>query len=204
MDKFAFAPLIDVPFTCVLIALFVWNFNRWAVADDVDTTVDLSQRLPMARWRVVTLFCGILAACWFLNFSAWSIFAFIMAVGFGVAMLFGDSEGVFAPLVTAYIIREWAFGFPQLILQPPSAEASTATTNPKNDFIGKSGITTSPLRPIGDANIDGTVLTVSSHDGSLIDEGTEVTVVAYHSGQLRVRPRQPGIEPIKPAALIEA
>ena len=201
MDKLAFAPLIDVPFVCVLIALFVWNFNRWAVADDADTTVDLSQRLPTARWRVIALFGGILAACWFLNFSAWSVFAFIMAVGFGVAMLFGESAGEFAPLVTAYIIREWAFGFPQLILQPPSPEATRPTAQQESELIGKSGITTSPLRPIGDAEIDGTVMSVSAHDGSLLDEGTEVTIVAYRNGQLRVQPSQHGV---KLAASIEA
>ena len=57
-------------------------------------------------------------------------------------------------------------------------------------LIGKKGISLSPLRPMGDIDIGGEILSATSDSGQLIDAGTNVTVIDYRNGQPRVIPTQ--------------
>ena len=191
MDKIAFAPLIDLPLAVLTTAAFIWHFNKWASSNDLDTGVDVAARLPAARMRVITLFAVILLLCWLLNLAVWSIFALLLGIGIAIAFITsGDIDGgAFGLWGAAYLIREWAFGFPQLILHPPSPTASLSNPDGRDgELIGKTGTATSPIRPTGDVEIDGVTISVSSADGRLIETGTHVKVTAYRNGRPCVSP----------------
>lgn len=188
MDKLTFAPLIDIPLVSITLAFFILHFNRWAFRNDLDTSADVASRLPSARFRVIVLMVGFLFLCWLFDFAAWSIFAFLAGIGLAIAIfsgwsLEGGTVGLFG---AALFIREWAFGFPQLVLHPPGQVIDPSPPKRQHRLIGKSGTTTSPLRPIGDACIDGTIVTVACDDGRLIESGTPVVVSCYKNGRLYV------------------
>jgi membrane-bound serine protease (ClpP class) len=186
MEKLTFAPLIDIPLIAITLAVFVGHFNRWALRNDVDSSLNLASRLPRARVRVVTLFVCILLVCWYGNLAVWSIVALLLGVGFVLVLLFGVAldGSVFGLLFAAYLIREWAFGFPQLILQPPTDQQSVRTgETPRDDLIGQIGITLSPIRPTGEVEIEGVRYSVASDDGQLLDAGVIVKVTSRRNGR---------------------
>jgi membrane-bound ClpP family serine protease len=192
LDKIQFAPAIDVPLTLLVLAGFLLHIRSWAQRKDIDTTVDLKARLPRARFRLILLFVAFLVFCWVCNIAVWSLFAFLFAAGVVVALLFGgdiDGAGMFL-FVAAFAIREWAFGFPQLVLHPPSQiRVTTHETPPSDDnpLIGKSGIVASALRPCGEIECDGSVWPAKADDGKLIDAGTKIVVTGLQNRIFLVR-----------------
>ncbi len=114
MDKLAFNSIIDLPLSFLTIVAFVLHFNTWAKNRPVDINVDLQSRLPTARVRVVGLLIAIVGVCWFTNLSVWAIYALLLILGLVIAMLMGDGgdDSALVVLFIAYLIREWAFGFP--------------------------------------------------------------------------------------------
>lgn len=190
MDKLAFAPTIDLPLAFATVIGFVLHFNAWSRSNSADTTVDLASRLTGARIRVVAIFVAILFVCWITNFAFWAVLAALVAIGLAFAVLAGGDHGAeLLVLFAAYAIREWSFGFPQLILEPPSDRPATPRDAvPTPDLIGLHGVTLSPLRPSGDADVEGTVVSVVSDDGTLIDTGTNVIVSGSRNGRVCVRP----------------
>lgn len=191
MHKFAFMPLVDIPLAGIVLATFILHFNKWSRRRNSDTTVDLASRLPKARVRVVVLLICALILCWGLDASFWSLCAMLLILGLAlVGTLGGKIEGgAFGFFAVAYLIREWAFGFPQLILHPEQqASRSADEHNDLESLIGQSGSTISPLRPAGDAEIGGAKYSVVAYDGDMIDLGEKVIVRAYRNGSLFVVP----------------
>ncbi|MGB7326968.1 MAG: hypothetical protein WBD31_18985 [Rubripirellula sp.] len=190
MNRFAFAPIIDLPLIAVTLALFVWHFNRWAARNDLETNLDVAARLPTARLRVLALLVGVLGMCWYLNFAVWGIFAALLAAGLVIALVIGGEldGGVSGLWAAAYLIREWSFGFPQIVLHPQLDDGPTSRDKPSHELVGKTGTTSSPLRPVGDALIDGILVSVTSDDGSLLGADTDVIVTSYRNGLPCVRP----------------
>lgn len=191
MSKIAFAPIIDLPLVIITVSAFIWHFNRWALRRDVESNVDLPARLPTALLRVILLFVCILLVCWTGDLAVWALFAMLLGIGLVVALATsGDVVGgAFGLFVAAYLIREWAFGFPQLILHPPRHENTTSLQHDgKGELLGKTGITTVSLRPTGDALIDGAKYSVVSLDGGWIDAGERIEVRTYRNGRPCVAP----------------
>ena len=191
MERLTFAPLIDLPLVGITVVAFIWHFNRWAFRCDIDTSVDVASRLPTARIRVLGLFAFILLAGWYLDFAVWAVFALLVCIGLVVSLIVdGDiMGGAFGLWVAASMIREWSFGFPQLILHPETDKISAVSpTKETGELIGKTGVTTSPLRPTGDVEIEGVSYSAASADGRLLDAGTTVTVTAYRNGRPCVSP----------------
>ncbi len=191
MEQLAFAPMIDLPLAGITLSAFIWHFNRWAFHHDIDTSIDVASRLPVARLRVIALFVCALLVCWLANFAFWSIFALLLGIGMAVALVAGGDVdgGAFGLWAAAYLIREWSFGFPQLVLHPQTHDTgSIASAADTGELVGKSGVTTSPLRPTGDAEIDGVTYSVASADGQLLDSGARVTVTSYRNGRPCVSP----------------
>ena len=185
MDTIVFRPSIDVPLVLATVALFIREFKRSAVSNDLDTNVDLVARLPSARTRVISLFAAVLLICWLSNLAVWSLFAVLLAFGIVFAFLSGaDIIGAEIGLwATAYLIREWCFGFPKVILEPPEPATITQSAEWENgELLGKMGVASAPIRPTGLAEIDNQQVTVSSADGRFIEAGTEVVVSAYRNG----------------------
>lgn len=194
MDRFTFEPIIDLPLVVITCGLFIWHFNGWARRGNLQTEIDVASRLQSARLRVFTLFTSLLLFCWILDFAVWPIFAILFGIGLVTAIFLGGGvDGAFGLWAAGYLIREWSFGFPQLILHPTKRDEATMDDDAMNDdakhgLVGSVGITSSTLRPTGNAIIDHTSVSVVSDDGSMIDAGAEVIVASYRNGQLFVRP----------------
>jgi hypothetical protein len=198
MDKIVFTPWIDLPVAGLIAVGFVLHFNAWARNNTAQTNVDLRARLPTAKIRVLALLAVIVLGCWISNFPVWGLFAICLAVGFGFAILTGhDGSGSgFLLVFAAYIIREWAFGFPQLILHPPSSiQRSADPSRETNELVGAHGIVLSPLRPCGVAQFGEREISVVSERGTFIDTGSTVVVSKSHNGQVCVRPIEAAREP---------
>jgi len=192
MDKLTFAPLIDVPLVVSTVGLFIRHFNGWVRSNAMDANIDLAARLPMARRRVVVLFVAVLLLCWLANLAVWSLFAVLFGLGIAIAVVAGGDVlgGEITLGGAAYLIREWAFGFPEMILEPPDPFTPTHSSHCKDgELLGKSGFATVPIRPTGPAEIENMQVSVSSADGRLIEAGTEITVIAYRNGRPCVSPR---------------
>lgn len=152
-DKLRFLAEIDIPAVLVTLGLFLANFEWWARKGEVDSDVDLMERLPKARFRVVALFSLVLLLCWLTSVSFLWVAVLGIAAGMGVSLAFGGQGELGCAVVAAvgYLIREWSFGFPELILQPPKHTASEREL----PAIGSEGIALSPLRPCGEVEIGG-------------------------------------------------
>ena len=190
LDKLHFNALVDLPLAAATLIGFFVYFQAWTGTDDVDITVDLSARLPRARFRVTCLIAAIVAACWLTDFAVWAIFVILFALGIAIAVVAGNNVvgGGVLLLFAAYAIREWAFGFPQLVLHPPGEKQRGAQQGePKEELVGKQGTATSPLRPCGEAMFDGKPMSVISESGEFLDTGTDVIVVGKQNGQICVR-----------------
>jgi membrane protein implicated in regulation of membrane protease activity len=185
-----FAPWIDLPLSVITLFAFLLHFNSWAHSKPADVTVDLKARLPKARFRVVSLVLASVLLCWCVNLSVWSLYALLVVFGLAISLVLssgnGEGSGLLVLLV-AYAIREWAFGFPHLVLHPPS-ESSMEGIQTNEDLIGESGIVESPLRPFGDATIAGRTISVVSENGQLVEAGTTVVVCGTQNGKVLVRP----------------
>jgi len=191
MDKLTFLPIVDLPLAGIVMATFIWHFNRWTRQRNIDTTVDIASRLPKARIRVIVFFACVVSLCWFLDLAFWSLFAILLALGLAFAVAFGGEleGGAFGLLAVAFLIREWAFGFPQLILHPQNHSSQTKKESVEfGELVGQIGIATSPLRPSGDADIGGVKYSVVSYDGAMIDLGSSVVVRTIRNGGLCVAP----------------
>lgn len=182
MDLIRFSPLIDVPLVALTVASFLRHFHTWAKTSDVAAEVDLAARLPTARSRVVALCASLLLVCWFANAAVWLFYALLLGAGLVVlAVTGGDAMGGdFGLLLVGYVIREWCFDFPRMMLQPPwQREVQPPETLDRGDLKGKQGMTICPCCPFGEARIDGVKVAVSSFDGRVIDGGVRVVVNAY-------------------------
>lgn len=186
----AFTFSVDLPVSALTLAGFMLYFRIWAHEQAESTGVDLVKRLPTACLYVTCLIAAITLACWLANIAVWSIFVLLLLVG-AVLSLFVQADitdGGFALLVAGGFIREWAFGFPSLILRPPEYEPPNGIdANVVDELVGASGVTTSPLRPQGEAEFEGRVLTVQTYNGQFLDSGTNVTVTGLREGLACVR-----------------
>lgn len=190
-ENLHFAFEIDLPLAAATLVGFILHFNYWARSKTADTSLDLTARLPAARLRVIGFFAALVFFCWITNIAVWAVFGFLLALGIAISILAGgegDASGMFL-MFAGYAIREWAFGFPQLILHPPQfAERDSKDAQELNSLAGMRGTTVSPLRPCGEAELDGRVVPVMSDNGQLMDEGTNVIVTGKRNGIFCVRP----------------
>ena len=188
MNSIAFTPLVDLPLAGVLLAGLSVNSWLWAKSDRDESEVDLEARLPTALIRLTLFFFGLVIFCWLTNVGVWVIAAAMMVSGIAISVFAGSNS--FVPelmlVATAGMLREWTFGFPNLILSPRVRSPSSKDTI-KHELVGVSGVTTSPLRTTGDIRIDSEELSAISDNGTLIEKGTEVVVVAVKNGRMRVR-----------------
>lgn len=192
MIKLTFTPFIDLPLVALFALAFICYINEWAHRHDQGSRLSVTARLPVARLRIAQLFAGVLLLCWSLNLAVWFVCALLLGFGFAVAVVLSmttESVGHFLSWGTVYLIREWAFGFPELVLQPPIRDSgSTTHSGNLTALVGKVGVTTSPLRPIGDAEFEGVKHSVVSEDQEWVDAGLFVKAVCIRNGLLCVVP----------------
>ena len=192
LDKLHFIAKIDLPLAVATVLGLILHFNAWARTEDVDTNVDLSTRLPAARIRVVCLFAAIVGLCWVADLAVWAVLAVPLVIGVAIAVFLGgppDGSGIFL-LFAAWAIREWAFGFPQIVLHPPRrTRRTTHGPSPGDDdpLIGETGLVASPLRPCGRIECAGAVRPARAEDGRYVDAGTKIVVTGLENGTFLVR-----------------
>ncbi len=125
MDKFAFMPLVDVPLTVLSLWAFIYHIHRWVHCRDVDTSIDLQARLPSARVSNHRIVCRYACALLALRCGCLAALRRVYLNRFVVALISEGTveSGAFGPLAAAFLIRELAFGFPQIILHPESRDS---------------------------------------------------------------------------------
>ena len=191
MKTLSFTWHYDLPFLLVVAALLVGYFHHWSKNAELDSNADLVGRFPTASTKVVILLALVCFVCWAGNFPFWGLFVVLLSLGLVASMILGGQVdgsliGLFGVVV---MLREWAFGFPSLILDPKNRVIdSSSATSENSPLVGKTGVALSPLRPMGDIEIEGKVLSASSDTGQLIDAGANVTIVGVRNGQPRVSP----------------
>jgi len=93
-----------------------------------------------------------------------------------------------AGLVLLRLLPRLPFGR-RLVLETEMRSESGYSSPPQADhlWLGRAGLTRSPLRPAGVADIDGTRVDVVS-EGSFIDAGTAIEVIRVEGNRIVVRP----------------
>jgi membrane-bound ClpP family serine protease len=108
-------------------------------------------------------------------------------------MLMAAVAGV---VVAAVVLRRWLPSAPimnQILLEPPSRDevqnlSQRESLGLRENLLGASGTTTTPLMPGGKARIGNQLLDVIA-DGEAIPRGTEVVVTEVHGSRISVRSR---------------
>ena len=191
METLSFTWHYDLPLLLAVAALLVWCFHYWSQNTELDSNADLAGRFPLASTKAIVLLALVCFACWTGNFPFWGIFAALLTLGLVVSIVLGGQVdgSLFGLFGLVVMLREWAFGFPSLILDPKNRVIdSSSSTSENSPLLGRTGVALSPLRPMGDIEIEGEVLSASSDNGQLIDTGTNVTVTCIRNGQPRVSP----------------
>ncbi|MEM7558801.1 MAG: hypothetical protein AAF394_06730 [Planctomycetota bacterium] len=117
VDNSGFSFYVDIPLAIALLVGFLINARYWASSGDSETNVDLLSRLPTAQYRFTSFFTLVVTACWF---SDVSVFTFVLAAIFlgsiGSVVFEAQGAGGLFPFTATDLLREWAFGYPRLIL----------------------------------------------------------------------------------------
>ena len=184
----SFSPAVDLPLVFVTVAAFVANFYLWTKSEHDDLEVELQSRLPKAIVRLFLLFGTVTVLFWLVDVAVWILYACLFLIAL-IASIMSANQMVIDLMVVVFggMIREWCFGFPQLVLRPPTSK--TELPHGKDDsFIGSLGTVITPLRPAGTVLIDGEKLPATSAGGTMIDNGTEIVVTEIKNGHFYVRP----------------
>jgi hypothetical protein len=188
MEAFQFTPNIDLPLVSCTVVVFLMNFFHWAKSAELDSTASLPERLPRAILLVIVLFALLLFVCWHLDVAVWLIYVLLAILGLFISALAGSAPNPAAMLLfIAGLIREWCFGFPQLILRPESRTKKPRTEQPEDPWVGMKGVAVSPLIPTGIVEIGGEEVPAVSDVGTLIESGSPIVVTGRRSGLISVR-----------------
>lgn len=188
MEALQFTPIVDLPLVACTVIGFLVNFSHWSRSAELDTVVNLPARLPRARLLVVVLFALLVFTCWQLNVAVWLIYALMSVLSMVMAGLAGSAPSPAIMLVfVAGLIREWCFGFPQLILRTESRSKRPREKEPEDPMMGLEGIAISPLIPMGIVEVGGLEVPAVSDVGTMIDSGSRIVVTGNRNGMLSVR-----------------
>ena len=185
----SFNAWIDVPLAVTVYAVTVGGFFLWLHKGEIEGVSDPSLLRPRVATRVAVIILCLLLACLVAGVAFWAVLLGILLLAM-VSLLFSGEVGgiVGGPMAfVAVVAKEYVLGFPGLVLSPEPEPRSSATPQPQSPLIGRKGRTRSPLRPSGEALIDGRVIAVVSDDGSFIDSDSEVLVASVRNGMHRVR-----------------
>ena len=166
---------------------FIINFRIWCNTASNELKPRLNARLASATLRLISFFTVLLLTCWLTNIAVWTVFLFLVAIAVSGAMIGGDAFAVdLAMVLTGGILREWCFGFPQMILHP-QPDLSLDEENELQEIIGRKGETASVLRPGGKVTVDGEEYSAVSENGTLIEKCVPVEVVDVKNGAIVVK-----------------
>ena len=94
-------------------------------------------------------------------------------------------------LFPVYACKQFVLGFPdrhKLLLNPPDPNRHKVSDDGEDhELVGKTGVVTAPLRPMGSVKIEGVVHDAKTDTGCLLEVGASVTVKRVLQGILVVR-----------------
>jgi membrane-bound ClpP family serine protease len=140
--------------------------------------------------RLALLFAALLWICWIVGMASVLAIALIAAfVALGVFLDLPVSGVVGFALV--YVVQQFVLGFParhEWMLSPSNDPTKQdAHLGLGSELIGAKGITTSPLRPIGDVKIEGRIYRAKTTDGQMLDANRTIVVSFVQQGTLVVK-----------------
>ena len=184
----SFSPGIDVPVALVCYVASLAGTLLWVRRSDqqnVEATFETTRRVCI---RLAILVLSLFAATYLVDVAFWVVVVVLPLLSLVVVV--GDSLGILglATMGVAYLLKEYVLGFPELILAPPKPidEANTEGDH-SVAFVGRSTITVSPLRPIGEIELDGVQMAARSDCGDYIPRDAKIVVIGSQSGTLIVR-----------------
>ena len=169
----------------VLLPTVAWVYfsSQEMVAKSIYTVIAIAIRL-------VVVFLIVFFVSWYASIATWVLVAGILIlIGIGAMMDIPFSGIVSFALL--YIVQQFVLGFParhEWMLAPHTETDSQNELQEKHrELIGSFGWTVSPLRPLGEVDIDGTLYQAAANNGILIAEQTRVKVIRVRNGTLMVR-----------------
>jgi len=183
-----FSLWIDPLVALLCYAAIVAGMLHWlhkSEQESVDPTPEAAKRIYI---RVAIIVFALFAACYVVDIAFWLILVLLFCLAF-----FGYTGTIYGllglPVIAlGHLLVEYALGFPNLLLpKPKSTDEAHAVNDQLVEFVGRTAICDSPLRPLGEIEIDGTRRTARSAVGDFVSEGTPVVVTGVQSGTLLVR-----------------
>ncbi len=199
MKRIGFYLAIDVPTALVLYSIFCFHFRYWSSHAKFETPVNLKSRLSVAIARVTLLFLVFVLLCWIVDLAVWFVFLLVLLAGiFFCFTSLGNFPAEMLIFASAFLIREWCFDFPNLILTPAADPSDSDDPSTSSQWVGKSGRTTSPLRPAGDIELAGKTFSAISEDGRFVEKDLEIFVTEMRHGRAKVTPVKESNRPARP------
>ena len=176
----------------------VWIFR----SDQTDLT-KTAETFVVVTVKILLL-CGLLLylACGVCGLSGITLLCLLplSLIAIGLASFerpfFSGAEGLammLTLLFPVYACKQFVLGFPdrhKLLLNPPDPNRRRVPDDDEaHELVGKVGVVSAPLRPIGSVEIDGTIHTAKTDTGCLLEVGTSVIVQRVRQGMLVVRRR---------------
>ncbi|MFO0940612.1 MAG: NfeD family protein [Pirellulales bacterium] len=160
------------------------HFRSWARNETEEFQTILVERRFKAQVKASSVVVASLACCWYFDFSFWIMVG--MVLGIGMVAAFAGIDVAAMPLLAAgFMLREWAFGFPTLVLHtlPPRKLDDHFDTT----LVGVEAVAISPLRPFGRIQLGDQTLDAVSESGTMIDSGTRVRITGCRNGVIQVQ-----------------
>ena len=109
---------------------------------------------------------------------------FILNVWWGIFVVLAVSLILFAILMYAIQAAKKSDDF----FHTESLKEDEKSVRLPENYVGKNGVTTTPLKPFGFANIEGELLQVCSEGGKYVETGEKITVIGISDNNVVVRP----------------
>ena len=139
--------------------------------------------------RLAILFALIIGLCWVAGIAVWLVMlAAMLLVAAGVLVDLPIS-GLFG-FALLYVSHQFVLGFParhEWMRGDAVRKPTHSTIDPHQNLVGATGVTISPLRPIGDVRVGDKTYRAKSNLGKMLDVGQPIVVVAVSAEALIVR-----------------
>ena len=126
---------------------------------------------------------GIFGVAALLLFTISSVL-FILNVWWGIFVVLAVALLLFAILMYAIQAAKKSDDF----FHTESLKEDEESVKLPENYVGKEGVATTPLKPFGFANIEGELMQVCSEGGKYVETGEKITVIGISDNNVVVRP----------------
>lgn len=175
---------VDLPLCAIVLSALLLHFRQWAHNETDDLRTILMSRLLRAQVKASLFVGAMLFVCWYLDISFWIAIAIVLGLGM-IAAFAGIDVAAMPILAAGFMLREWAFGFPSLVLHSLPSSGLDTSFDPR--LIGVEATALGPLRPFGRIQFDDQIAEAVSESGQMIDSGARVRIAGCRNGVLQVQ-----------------